>query len=158
MKLSTTLAFGALLLCDASFAQVFQFRPEVLENNTTWPMKGARLKISGESKEELPDKCKLPRESYLGKFFSPILGDKKHKCKQVDIAAGDTLKGFPHFPERQIHAFTFPNQTFILHVDTPGLFEVRTAREKNTWTRIPGGMTVTCYEGNEGLPHCVFRD
>ncbi|KAF4418549.1 hypothetical protein FACUT_11768 [Fusarium acutatum] len=156
MKLSTILACGALLFGDVSSAQDFQLRPEVLENNTTWALKGAILKTS-DGPKDLPDRCPMPRESFFGKMASVILGNKKPKCKQFDIAAGQTLSGFPLFPTRQVHAFTFPNQTFILHAALPGTKRLRVQRKKNIWVKIPGGMTITCYEGNEGIPHCVFR-
>ncbi|KAF5694031.1 hypothetical protein FDENT_1335 [Fusarium denticulatum] len=156
MKLSTTLAFGALLLGDVSVAQIFQFRPEVLENNTTWPLKGATLKIPG-GPNDLPQKCPMHRTSFVGRFFESVIGTKKHKCKQFDIAAGETLSGFPRFPTRQVHAFTFPNQTYILQEDTPAARGGRAEIRKNVWTEIPGGTTVTCYEANDGVPNCVIR-
>ncbi|KAF5593214.1 hypothetical protein FPCIR_5366 [Fusarium pseudocircinatum] len=156
MKLSTTLAFGALLFGDVSVAQQFQFRPEVLENNTTRPLKGATLKIPG-GPNDLPQKCPMHRTSFLGRFSEGVIGKKQHKCKQFDIAAGETLSGFPRFPTRQAHAFTFLNQTYILHEDTPAVRGERVEIGKNVWTEIPGGITVTCYEANDGVPNCVLR-
>ncbi|KAF4494904.1 hypothetical protein FAGAP_8945 [Fusarium agapanthi] len=158
MKLSTILAFGALLLVDVSVAQLFRFRPEVLENNTTWPLKGALLKGPETPKgTTLKERCPMPRTSFLGKAYSWIIGNKKPKCSQFDIAPGQTLSGFPLFPTRQVHAFTFPNNTFILQSALPDSERGNVARKKNVWVKIPGGVTVTCYEGNEGLPHCLFR-
>lgn len=156
MKLSITLAFGALLLGDVSVAQQFQFRPEVLENNTTWPLKGATLKMPGGPKD-LPDKCPMHRTSAVGRFFEGVIGAKKPKCKQFDIAAGETLSGFPLFPTRQVDAFTFPNQTYILQQDTPAVRGEREVLKEGIWTEIPGGTTVTCYEANDGVPNCVLR-
>ncbi|KAF5639541.1 uncharacterized protein FTJAE_4879 [Fusarium tjaetaba] len=156
MKLSNTLAFGALLLGDVSVAQQFQFRPEVLENNTTWPLRGATLKVP-DGPNDLPDKCPMHRTSSVGKFFEGLIGAKKPKCKQFDIAAGETLSGFPRFPTRQVHAFTFPNQTYILQQDTPSVRGEREELKKGIWTEIPGGTTITCYEANDGVPNCVLR-
>ncbi|KAF5712502.1 hypothetical protein FMUND_8383 [Fusarium mundagurra] len=157
MKHSTILAFGALLLGDVSVAQDFQFRPEVLENNTTWPLKAATLKTP-DGPNDLPQKCPMHRSSFFGKAFEPIIGKSKPKCKQFDIAAGETRSGFPRFPTRQVDAFTFPNQTYILHADTPGLRGWRGEVGKNVWTEIPGGTTITCYEANNGVPNCVLRN
>ncbi|KAF5972978.1 hypothetical protein FBULB1_8497 [Fusarium bulbicola] len=158
MKLSTILAFGALLLGDVSVAQDYQFRPELLENNTTWPLKGALMKAPDTpTNTTLNERCPMPRESFMGKMSSWLIGDSKHKCAQFDIAPGETLSGFPLFPTRQVHAFTFTNNSYFLHAALPGTERFTTIRKKNIWAKIPEGMTATCYEGNEGLPHCVFR-
>lgn len=158
MKLSTILAFGALLLSDASAAQDFRFRPQVLENNTTWPLEGAIQKIpDGPKNQSLPHKCPMPRDSLFASVAQKILGNKKPRCRQFNVTAGETLSGFPLFPTRQVHAFTFPNKTFFVQSALPGSELVSIEKQKNIWVTIPGGMTVTCYEGNDGLPHCVFR-
>ncbi|KAG7409569.1 hypothetical protein DER46DRAFT_689891 [Fusarium sp. MPI-SDFR-AT-0072] len=159
MKLSTFLSFGALLLVGPSPASAWpelQFRPEILENNTTWVAQGAITKTSAETKD-LPLRCPTPRASFLGRVFTWMLGPKKPKCKQFNIAAGETISGFPRFQTDQIHGFTFPNRTYFLHTAIEGYSIFHEEVKKGLWTMIPGAMTVTCYEGNDGAPHCVAR-